>query len=223
MTRRLVSIALALPFAAITALALRESGFFGIPKLHFQTWGGLQVLVDLVIMASLACVWMFVEGRGRGRRTWPYVALTLVAGSFGPIAHLAFSESSTGVRGEAPAPPPLMNRLPRWGWISVLVVTLLFGVLSAKALAAQGYFGIWHLQLACWASLQVLADLTILCLLACVWMVQDARCNGTRAWPFLLLTLAAGSFGPLAYLLLRDRPAVPTSPSRKIGIDTRPG
>ena len=204
MTRRLVSIALSLPFAVITALALRESGFFGIPKLHFQTWGGLQVLMDLVIMASLACAWMILEARDRGGRSWPYVAITLVAGSFGPLSYLAMNKPTEGST-KTQAPTWMMGHMPRTPWISVLFITLLFGVLSTKALGAHGYFGIWRLQFACWGALQVLADLTILCLLACVWMVQDARKTCVNPWPFLVLTLAAGSFGPLTYLLIRDR------------------
>jgi hypothetical protein len=35
-------------------------------------------------------------------------------------------------------------------------------------------------------------------------MHADARARGRSAWPFIALTLAAGSFGPLAYLLVRE-------------------
>ena len=40
--------------------------------------------------------------------------------------------------------------------------------------------------------------------LACIWMSYDARERGLPAWPFILITLVAGSFGPLLYLLVRE-------------------
>jgi hypothetical protein len=49
-----------------------------------------------------------------------------------------------------------------------------------------------------------LADLVIVCLLACLWMNHDAPRQGLPVWPFVLITLVAGSFGPLLYLTARD-------------------
>ena len=48
----------------------------------------------------------------------------------------------------------------------------------------------------------MLLDLVIACLLISSWMVIDARANGRNPWPYVAITLAAGSFGPLLYLLL---------------------
>lgn len=78
------------------------------------------------------------------------------------------------------------------------------GVVSVFALADVGYFGIFESHMQSWAGMQVLTDLVIVCLLACVWMAVDARKSGVPAWPFILLTLAAGSFGPLFYLVVRE-------------------
>jgi hypothetical protein len=43
-----------------------------------------------------------------------------------------------------------------------------------------------------------------------VWMLDDARRNQLSAWPFVLITLGGGAFGPLLYLIWREhRLAVP--------------
>lgn len=84
------------------------------------------------------------------------------------------------------------------------VVLVLFGTLTAVALFDVGYMGIITPHFQSWGAGQVLADLVILAVLSCVWMAGDAPTRGLPAWPFIVLTLAAGSFGPLTYLLVRD-------------------
>lgn len=87
----------------------------------------------------------------------------------------------------------------------VLAVLAAFGAYSAWVMWQVGYFGIWQAGFANPAALQVLIDLVIACLLACAWMIVDARARGVAPWPFVAITLAAGSFGPLLYLLYRGR------------------
>ena len=54
----------------------------------------------------------------------------------------------------------------------------------------------------------MLVDITIALVLVLTWMARDARHNGRRFLPYLLLTLGAGSIGPLLYLLLAPRARV---------------
>jgi hypothetical protein len=75
-------------FTALSAVALWQHGYWGIIAPHFETWGALQVLVDLVIALALVMVWMWRDARAIGRNPWPWIALTLVAGSFGPLGYL---------------------------------------------------------------------------------------------------------------------------------------
>jgi hypothetical protein len=75
-------------FGALSATALADVGYLGILLPHFQSSGGLQVLVDLVIALTLIMVWMVADARRSGRNPWPWVLLTLVAGSFGPLGYL---------------------------------------------------------------------------------------------------------------------------------------
>lgn len=86
--------------------------------------------------------------------------------------------------------------------ILLIAVLLGFGALSALALAEHGYLGIIAYHLPSSAGWQVAADLVIVCTLAMIWMLSDARRSGRQAWPYVLTTLVLGSFGPLLYLLV---------------------
>ncbi len=87
---------------------------------------------------------------------------------------------------------------------SLLTITLiLFGALSAVALWQHGYWGIIAPHFKNFGAGQVLADLVIAITLAMVWMWHDAKATGRNVWPWIGLTLATGSFGPLIYLLTR--------------------
>ena len=88
--------------------------------------------------------------------------------------------------------------------VALILVILAFGALSAEALIETGYFGIFQMHMQSWAGMQVLTDLVIACLLGCIWMVRDAGARGLNAWPFVLVTLALGSFGLLFYLVFRE-------------------
>lgn len=87
----------------------------------------------------------------------------------------------------------------------LLVVLLAFGAYSVYVMWDFGYLGIWRAGFANAAALQILLDLVITCLLITGWMIGDARARGLKAWPFVAITVAAGSFGPLLYLLYRER------------------
>jgi hypothetical protein len=87
---------------------------------------------------------------------------------------------------------------------TLLVLTLLpFGALSVRALLDHGYWGILAPHFRSFGAAQVLADLVISLVLILVWLWRDARATGRNPWPWLVVTLTAGSFGPLLYLLTR--------------------
>lgn len=88
--------------------------------------------------------------------------------------------------------------------VALIAVILAFGALTAEALIETGYLGIFLGPLESWAGTQVLFDLVIVCVLAIIWMLNDAKTSGVNPWPFIVLTLAAGSFGPLFYLVARE-------------------
>ena len=88
--------------------------------------------------------------------------------------------------------------------ILLLIVIAAFGAFTAVALIDVGYFGIITPHFRSWGEAEVLADLVIVCVLACVWMIRDAPSRGLSPWPFVVMTVVLGSFGPLAYLVVRE-------------------
>ena len=102
MERSLIVVTLVL-FGALSAAALWHHGYFGIFALHFQTFGGMQVLTDLVIALTLVLVWMWRDAKATGRNIWPWIIATLALGSFGPLVYLLTRKpnaatQSTGLR-----------------------------------------------------------------------------------------------------------------------------
>ncbi len=87
---------------------------------------------------------------------------------------------------------------------TLIVVTLwAFGALTTAALMQEGLSGIFASIFHSFASMQIFADLVISLVLIMIWMWHDARSSGTSPWPWIGLTLLAGAFGPLLYLLTR--------------------
>jgi hypothetical protein len=95
MQRILLVVTLVL-FGALTAVALSHHGLRGIFETIFQTWAGIQVLVDLAITLTLVLVWMWRDAQALQRNVWPYVVITLAAGVFGPLLYLLTRKSPKG-------------------------------------------------------------------------------------------------------------------------------
>lgn len=98
--QRIVLVLTLVAFAALTALALWHHGYWGIFEPLFKSFGAAQVLADLVIALGLFLVWMWRDARATGRNPWPWLALTLVAGSIGALLYL-LSRQPSGSRDAA--------------------------------------------------------------------------------------------------------------------------
>jgi hypothetical protein len=86
--QRIILTIVLVAFSVVSGIALWNHGFWGIIAPHFKSFGGGQVLFDLVIAVSLTLTWMTKELRASGRNPWPWIAFTLVTGSFGPLLYL---------------------------------------------------------------------------------------------------------------------------------------
>jgi len=91
-TRLILLLVVTAAFGALSAVALMDVGYWGIIAPHFQAWGPGQVFADLVIALTLVVVWMVADSRTSGISAWPFVAITLVLGSFGPLFYLIARE-----------------------------------------------------------------------------------------------------------------------------------
>jgi hypothetical protein len=85
----------------------------------------------------------------------------------------------------------------------LIAVIVAFGAFSTTAVVEHGLVGFLEEIVQNMATLQVLIDLSIVATLVLIWMYRDSRGSGTPFAPYALLTVAAGSFGPLGYLLHR--------------------
>ncbi len=104
--RRPLAIAILVPFTLLTLYAVKEVGYTGIFDYQFGSPAGIQVLVDLVIACLLIFTWMIPEARRNGSNPWPWVVLTLVLGSFGPLLYLVFAgRADTVAKGGAVSQP----------------------------------------------------------------------------------------------------------------------
>lgn len=91
----------------------------------------------------------------------------------------------------------------------ILAITLLipFSILSAYAVYKVGYIGILDYHRHSPAGWQVIVDLVIACVLILTWMIPEAKRSGRNPWPFVLITVFLGSFGPLLYLVTGNKKA----------------
>lgn len=85
--------------------------------------------------------------------------------------------------------------------LALWIVTLLFATYSLWATVEVGYLGIWQGGFANIGSTQITLDLVISSVLLIGFLARDCRESGRPWWPWAVLTLGAGSFGTLAYLL----------------------
>ncbi|HRG47780.1 MAG TPA: DUF2834 domain-containing protein [Leptospiraceae bacterium] len=91
---KMVLLVITVLFFLLTALAVWQNGVLGIFEHQFKNFGGIQVWVDLFIALSIFMVWMWRDAKATNRNPWPWIILTLAAGSFGPLFYLLFRNSN---------------------------------------------------------------------------------------------------------------------------------
>ena len=74
-------------FTAFTGYVLYEFGM-GWVEVVFSNTVSTLVFVDLCIALAMVMVWMVGDAREKEITVWPYIAVTLFAGSVGTLAYL---------------------------------------------------------------------------------------------------------------------------------------
>jgi hypothetical protein len=82
-------------FGVYSGYVMLEFGYLGIWQSVFVNAATVQVILDLVIVCTLASAWMVRDARKSGRNPWPYVLITFTAGSFGPLFYLIAGQRRT--------------------------------------------------------------------------------------------------------------------------------
>ena len=100
--------------------------------------------------------------------------------------------------------------------IGLGIVLLDFLGLTAYAVYAYGYVGFFEILLSNAVGLTALADLVISLSLILFWLSEDARDRGWSPIPYVVLTCALGSVGPLLYLIRRARAENAPAPAAKL-------
>lgn len=75
-------------FAALTIYTVLEHGYVGFFRQMLSNAATITASVDLIIALALVLAWMWRDARARGAILAPYLALTLLFGSVGPLLYL---------------------------------------------------------------------------------------------------------------------------------------
>jgi len=79
---------LTVAFAVFTAAIVAHTGLPGFYRQLLESPAAWQTLVDIGIALGLVLYWMWRDARRSGRTFWPWVPVTLLLGSFGPLLYL---------------------------------------------------------------------------------------------------------------------------------------
>lgn len=72
-------------FAVLTAAIVAHTGLLGFYRQLLDAPAAWQTRVDITIALGLALTWMWRDARRTGRACWPWVPVTLLLGSVGPL------------------------------------------------------------------------------------------------------------------------------------------
>ena len=97
--------------------------------------------------------------------------------------------------------------------ILFIFLFIAFAILSSWATYRVGIAGIFAAGMNNPGGIQIFVDLIIACSVAWTFMWPDAKRRGINPMPYVIGTLALGSFGLLGYVIRRESSTDPASAS----------
>ena len=75
-------------FALLTAAILAHTGLLGFFRLLLDSPAAWPTLAYITIALGLVLSWMWRDAKRSGQAFWPWLPVTLLLGSFGPLLYL---------------------------------------------------------------------------------------------------------------------------------------
>jgi hypothetical protein len=85
-------------FLGFALYVLAQTGVAGFLQAATANLATVQISLDLVVALSLVSVWLWRDAKARGVSPYPYLALTVVLGSVGPLLYLTLKSSGCGLK-----------------------------------------------------------------------------------------------------------------------------
>lgn len=92
---RLILVIVLIGFLGLTGVALYHHGYTAIFTNQLETYGGIQVLVDLVIASGLFVAWMWKDATANGRNPWLWLILVALSASIAMLLYLILYKSGS--------------------------------------------------------------------------------------------------------------------------------
>lgn len=80
-------------FLALTGWAIYQHGYFGIFERALESSATILLAVDLLLAIVMVVAWMWNDAARHGLRVWPYLLISAIFGSAGPMLYLIRRES----------------------------------------------------------------------------------------------------------------------------------
>lgn len=102
--RQIIYSVLLVDFLLLSGYIVLEYGYIEIFRIAWTNLGATQIFVDLCMSLGLIAAWMIKDAREKGISVAPFLALTVVLGSVGPLAYLIRRERAPSAAVERTAP-----------------------------------------------------------------------------------------------------------------------